>query len=50
MKRVSGSDTSAEEMANLMIWEIVRIGQLLAGMGMSSKRKMWAPARMRDLL
>ena len=50
MKCPASSNFSTEDMTDLMIWERVRSGTVLSGMGMSSERKIWTPDRLRDLL
>ena len=41
LKRAKSSNSAAEDMSNLMIWERMGSGPLLAGMGISLERKMW---------
>ena len=50
MKRDASYYSAAEDMTNLMIWARVRSGPLLAGMGTSPERNMWAADRLRALL
>ena len=50
MKRAASSDLAADDMTNMMIWEIVMSGPLLDGMRTSSERKVWDPVRLRTLL
>ena len=50
MDRAASYDLAAEETASLTIWEKVRIGMLLDGMGTYLERKMWDPARLRALI
>ena len=50
MKRAASYDLSAEDMADLVIWEIVRSETLLDGMETSSEINMWDPARLRALI
>ena len=41
--------SAAEDITNLMIWEIVRISPFHSGFGSFSDENMWAPARLRAL-
>ena len=50
MKRAAIYNFYVEEMTNFMIWERVRSGLLLTGMGMFSEIKMWQPTRLRALI
>ena len=38
------SASAAEDITNLMIWEIVRIAQFQLGVGLFSDKNMWTPA------
>ena len=49
MKRPASSALTAEDMTNLIIWDIVRMYTLSRVTGSSSDRKMWDPARLQDL-
>ena len=52
MYSAPSSASAAEDMTNLMIWEIVRIGPFHSGFGSYSDKNIWAPERLRavDLL
>ena len=50
MNRPAILASAAEDITNLMIWEIVRTGPLLVGTVVSSESMMCAPARLRALL
>ena len=43
------SDSAAEDITNLMIWEIMRIDPFHLGVGSFSDKNMWAPARLQGL-
>ena len=43
------SASAAEDITNLMIWEIVRIAPFDLGVGSFSDKNMWAPAKLRAL-
>ena len=47
MYSASSSASAAEDMINLMIWAIMRIGPFHLGVGLFSDKNMWAPARLR---
>ena len=50
MKRAASPNSDVEDMMNFIIWEKVRSGLLLAGMGTSSERNSQGPARLLALL
>ena len=50
MKRAASSNLDAEDMTNLIIWEILSSGLLLDGMGTSLERKMSSPDWLRAFL
>ena len=45
INRVASSASAAEDMKNLMIWEILSIGPLNHGLGSFLEKKIFAPAR-----
>ena len=49
MYSAPSSASVAEDMANLMIWEIVKIGPFHLVVGLFSDKNIWAPARMSAL-
>ena len=49
MYSAPSSDSAAENMTNLMIWAIVRIGPFHSGVGLFSDKNMWDPAQLRGL-
>ena len=49
INRVASSASAAEDMKNLMIWEILSIGPLNHGLGSFLEKKIFAPARIRAL-
>ena len=49
MYSAPSSDSAAEDITNLMIWEIVRIALFHLGVGLFSDKNMWAPARLSAL-
>ena len=46
MKRAPNSASDAEVRTYLMVWAIVRTAPFHFGVGSSSERKMWDPARL----
>ena len=49
MYSAPSSASAAEDMTNLMIWAILRIGPFHLGVGSFSDKNTWAPARLRAL-
>ena len=49
IKIAASPASAAEDMTNLIIWVMVRIGPLYLGLGSSSERNMCAPARLHVL-
>ena len=49
MYSLLSSASAAEDMKNLMIWAIVRIGQFHLGVGLFSDKYIWALERLRAL-
>ena len=49
MYSATSSVSAAEDITNLMIWEIVRIAPFHSGFGLFSDKNIWAPARLHTL-
>ena len=49
MNMAPSSASAADNMTNFMTLEIINMGPLHLGIGLSSARKMWDPARLRPL-